>query len=212
MIDFKVSKIIASKLLKKIIFVISFSMFASSVFSEVIVKSSCWYQQKSPDLKIKKEQGCEGLVGLMRLSREITTTPFLLEKASINLFGSSILPSVGTEVVLKRSAHLRHEYFAERDDQYNISFRKICTGIGCRNNFWKGICTLLHENVNPKLKIRKCPGPTDDTEYFAAGTTVRILGYQQFGMLFALVQIIKVEGTDPEEEEKKYKFDFNEVI
>ncbi len=38
-----------------------------------------------------------------------------------------------------------------------------------------------------KGKRIDCPGPTDNTEYFSAGTVVKILGYQQMGAFFALV-------------------------
>ena len=65
----------------------------------------------------------------------------------------------------------------------------------------------------PRLKTpRSCPGPTDLTDYFAAGTTVKILGYQQMGTFFVLVQIVKIESIFPIDDEKKYDFDHGEII
>ncbi len=63
-----------------------------------------------------------------------------------------------------------------------------------------------------KGKVINCPGPTERTDYFSAGTVVKILGYQQMGAFFVLVQIVKIESTNPEADEKKYQFDRKEVI
>jgi len=64
----------------------------------------------------------------------------------------------------------------------------------------------------PLKKPPSCPGPTDLTDYFAAGTTVKILGYQQMGTFFVLVQIVKIESIFPIDDEKKYEFDHGEII
>ena len=65
----------------------------------------------------------------------------------------------------------------------------------------------------PQLKVpRSCPGPTDYTDYLAAGTVVKILGYQQMGAFFVLVQVVKIESIFPLDDEKKYEFDHNEII
>ena len=66
---------------------------------------------------------------------------------------------------------------------------------------------------SPRLKTPpSCPGPTDLTDYLAAGTTVKILGYQQMGAFFVLVQIVKIESIFPIDDEKKYVFDHGEII
>jgi hypothetical protein len=57
-----------------------------------------------------------------------------------------------------------------------------------------------------------CPGPTDLTDYLAAGTVVKILGYQQMGAFFVLVQVVKIESIFPLDDEKKYDFDHREII
>ena len=186
-------------------------------------KSSCQWSERNPD----KDWGCTGMIGLMRLSRTAITgnDPRNRKKASQILFGSEELPFVGEEVTIKRSAHLRHEYWPERDDQDVRKSQTICTGIGCRDNYQKHDCgstvgefssssIRMKGRMNyPPLKVpRSCPGPTDFTDYLAAGTVVKILGFQQMGAFFVLVQVVKIESIFPIDDEKKYKFDYNEII
>lgn len=178
---------------------------------------------------IGADQGCIGKIGLMRLNRSTyANTPFDRKRGSSILFGTEELPAVGSIVTLKRSAHLRDYYFALRDDQDVRSTDKICNRVGCINTLSLEYCN--EKDVNKKLNwingetLKKarllknirgdipCVGPTELTDYFAAGTQVKILGYQQMGAFFALVQIIKMESDDPEEDEKKYVFDRKEVI
>lgn len=171
-----------------------------------IPKGTCyWYMSGSS----ADEQGCVGMVGLMRLSREQTFgIPFQLKKASKILFGTPGLPAIGSEITIKRSAHLRSRYWMERDEQTLEKWDKICTGIDCGRSPERRCTAMPARTITPKT----CPSPTIETEYFAAGTVVKILGYQQMGQLFVLVQIVKVESNNPMEDEKKYQFDRNEVI
>jgi hypothetical protein len=188
-----------------------------------IPKFSCQWSERTPD----KDWGCTGMIGLMRLSRRVTTAndPGNRKKASLVLFGAEELPVVGAEVKIKRSAHLRHDYWPERDDQEVSRQQKICTGIGCMDNWQSKECgstvgEFSHEmlrmkgrmNLPPPKVKRSCPGPTDFTDYLAAGTVVKILGYQQMGAFFVLVQVIKIESIFPIDDEKKYDFDHNEII
>ena len=153
--------------------------------------------------------GCIGRIGLIRIRKSSENlTPETLGKASQQLFGSVELPAPGSEVLIRRSAHMRERYKRERDDQFISSAQKICVGLNC-NHLPTKPCRVLPDL---KIKIQNCPHPTYFTEYFSAGTVVKVLGYQQMGHLFALVQIVKIEGRDPEEDEKKYEFDRDEVI
>jgi hypothetical protein len=115
---------------------------------------------------------------------------------------------VGSEVSIRRPAHLRWRYTKKRDDQVLKGEEEICTGLYC-SQLPTRPCTVLPDRTT---QVKACPHPTAETQYFAPGTVVKILGYQQMGHLFALVQIVKIESGDPEEDEKKYEFDREEVI
>jgi hypothetical protein len=184
-------------------------------------KFTCQWGEMNPD----ESWGCTGMIGLMRLTRNVYgTQPSLMKKASKVLFGSEELPSVGSEITIKRSAHLRREYWPERDDQEVGKQQKICTGMGCNDNWKKGDCgksvgefSFYSRNMKDRMKFVRpkgviCPGPTDLTDYLAAGTAVKILGYQQMGAFFVLVQVVKIESIFPLDDEKKYEFDYNEII
>lgn len=158
----------------------------------------------------------------MRLSRSnFTDQPHDRKEAVRILFGGEELPAVGSEVAIKRSAHLRGYYWPDRDDQFIGTNEKICNRVGCHGTTRpRGSCARsIGENSLAALEARggkgkviNCPGPTERTDYFSAGTVVKILGYQQMGAFFVLVQIVKIESTNPEADEKKYQFDRKEVI
>ena len=187
-----------------------------------IPKSACQWAEESPEV----DWGCTGMIGLLRLSRYANFGyPSVRKKASLVLFGTEELPAVGAEVTIKRSAHLRSEYWPERDDQEVSRQQKICTGIGCMDNWQSKECgdsigefsrqsILMRDRMKlPPLKVRRsCPGPTDFTDYLAAGTVVKVLGYQQMGAFFVLVQVVKIESIFPIDDEKKYNFDHNDII
>jgi hypothetical protein len=135
-------------------------------------------------------------------------TPDALGKANKALFGSWELPPVGSEVSIRRSAYLRKHYTKTRDDQILRRSEKICIGFNCAQLPARP-CAVMPDRAT---RIDACLHPTYETNYFIAGTVVKILGYQQMGHLFALVQIVKIESGDPEEDEKKYEFDREEVI
>ena len=183
---------------------------------------TCQWGEQSP---AELGYGCTGMIGLMRLRRDVWGTyPSSHKKASRILFGTEELPAIGTEITIKRSAHLRSEYWPERDDQDVSKGQKICTGVGCKDNWQKMDCgksvgefSSLSREVKDRMNLPRpkgvmCPGPTDNTDYFAAGTTVKILGYQQMGAFFVLVQIVKIESIFPIDDEKKYVFDHGEII
>lgn len=188
-----------------------------------IPRWTCQWGEQSP---AELGYGCTGKIGLMRLRRGIYGDyPSTRKDASRTLFGTEELPAIGTEITIKRSAHLRTHYWPERDDQDVSKGQKICTGVGCRDNWQPKECGRsvgefssqaleMKDRMNfPRLKTpRSCPGPTDNTDYFAAGTTVKILGYQQMGAFFVLVQIVKIESIFPIDDEKKYVFDHGEII
>ena len=171
-----------------------------------IPRWACQWGERSP---AELGYGCTGKIGLMRLRRGVFLGyPSARKEASRILFGTEELPAIGAEITIKRSAHLRPEYWPERDDQDVIKGQKICTGVGCTNNWQPNDCGLtvgefssfarfMKNRMNePGRKTpRSCPGPTDGTDYFAAGTTVKILGYQQMGAFFVLVQIVKIMGV-----------------
>ncbi len=169
-------------------------------------KHSCqWYAGLPRD----SDFGCVGRIGLLRIRKSSENpTPEALRKASQVLFGSQELPVPGTEVVTRRSSHLRKLYIKKRDDQILAKEQKICTGFACYQLPTQA-CLVMPDRAS---KVQDCPQPTHATQYFPAGTVVRILGYQQMGHLFALVQIVKIESGDPLENEKKYEFDRDEVI
>lgn len=186
-------------------------------------KWTCQWSEKTPD----KPWGCTGMIGLFRLSRKAINgnDPGNRKEASRILFGAEELPAIGSEVIIKRSAHLRTHYWPERDDQDVSKKQKICTGVGCIDNWQSKDCgrsvgefssqalSMRIRMNSPRLKTTpSCPGPTDLTDYFAAGTTVKILGYQQMGAFFVLVQIVKIESIFPIDDEKKYVFDQGEII
>ena len=195
----------------------------SSESGEVhIPKRACQYGERAP---AELGYGCTGMIGLMRLRRSMSTYPSDRKEASRILFGTEELPAIGSEVIIKRSAHLRTHYWPERDDQNISKGKKICTGVGCIDNWQSNDCgrsvgefssAALSMRIRMKLaplkKPPSCPGPTDLTDYFAAGTTVKILGYQQMGTFFVLVQIVKIESIFPIDDEKKYEFDHGEII
>jgi hypothetical protein len=171
-----------------------------------IPKGTCQWEM---DGKFAADFGCVGKIGLMRISREqMFGMPLQIKKASQILFGTPELPAIGSEITIMRSAHLRGRYWMERDEQTLEKWDKICTGIDCGRSPERRCTAMPSRTITPKT----CPSPTIETEYFAAGTVVKILGYQQMGQLFVLVQIVKVESNDPMEDEKKYQFDRNEVI
>lgn len=180
---------------------------------------------------VEPDQGCVGKIGLMRLGRSAySTTPEAIRRYSRILFGTEELPAVGSMVAIKRSAHLRDSYFALRDEQDVSGSAKICNQVGCKDTLSERYCkeedvkSLLSNEALKKAHALKrktksragyisCPGPTEFTDYFSAGTQVKILGYQQMQYaFFILVQIIKTESDDPEEDEKRYTFDRKEVI
>ena len=196
---------------------------SSELGEDNIPKRTCQWSERTPD----KPWGCTGMIGLLRLSRKAITgnDPGNRKEASRILFGTEELPAIGSEVIIKRSAHLRAHYWPERDDQDISKGQKICTGVGCIDNWQSRGCgqsigefsshsiSMRFRMKLPSLKTRRsCPGPTDDTDYFAAGTAVKILGYQQMGAFFVLVQIVKIESIFPIDDEKKYVFDHGEII
>lgn len=187
-----------------------------------VPKNTCQWGEGSP-----YEAGCTGMIGLLRLSKEaLGSYPFVRKQKSQILFGSPELPAVGTEVTLKRSAHLRTEYWPERDDQtFNLS-EKICNETSCWNNWrkkqshcgntvgqWSFSAGTMEDQIKKSRRYTiTCPGPTDGTEYLAAGTVVKVMGYQLMGQLFILVQVVKIESVYPLDDEKKYPFDRREII
>lgn len=197
-----------------------------------------WYEYAlANSVAFEKYDPCVGMVGLMRLSRADDLNEHGRLKYSVKtLFGTNELPKPGTIVTIKRSAHLRTDYWPDRDDQIVSYDDSVCNRVGCRDTvvkkyyrcarfpantyFWnnEGVDSrdLADKNKSSQgssdFTEVKCPGPTDYTEYFSAGTKVKILGYQQMGTFFVLVQIIKIESYYPEEDEKKYVFDRKEVI
>jgi hypothetical protein len=186
-------------------------------------KRSCQWSERTPH----KSWGCTGMIGLMRLGRNVLvgSDPGPRKEASFVLFGTEELPAVGAEVTIRRSAHLRHSYWPERDDQDIGRNDKICTGVGCIDNWQRSKCgstigefsdsalAMKGRMKLPRLKSPlSCPGPTDLTDYLAAGTVVKILGYQQMGAFFVLVQVVKIESIFPLDDEKKYDFDHREII
>lgn len=187
-----------------------------------IPRWACQWGERNPE----ESWGCTGMIGLLRLNRGIYMDyPSVRKKASHILFGTEELPAMGAEVTIKRSAHLRHDYWPERDDQDVSKKQKICIGVGCIDNWQRQACgstigEFSSEAIRmrgrmklPSLKVpRSCPGPTDLTDYLAAGTVVKILGYQQMGAFFVLVQVVKIESIFPLDDEKKYDFDHDEVI
>lgn len=193
-------------LAKLILVVLGMVLSAGVTAGSNIPKRTCQWEMAGA---FAAELGCIGRIGLMRISREqMFGIPLQLKKSSQILFGTPELPAIGSEITIKRSAHLRGRYWMERDEQTLEKWDKICTGIDCGRSPERRCTAMPARTITPKT----CPSPTIDTEYFAAGTVVKILGYQQMGQLFVLVQIVKVESNDPMEDEKKYQFDRNEVI
>ncbi len=188
----------------------------------VVLKNTCqWGEPSGLDF------GCTGMIGLLRLSKTpMGTHPYARKEKSKILFGTPELPAVGTEVTLMRSAHLRPNYWPERDDQELSLSEKICNQTACWDNWRKnqGACgnsigefsfnaSMLRNQMKKKRGYTiTCPGPTDGTEYLAAGTVVKVLGYQLMGQLFILVQVVKIESVYPLDDEKKYPFDRREII
>jgi hypothetical protein len=193
------------KYILPMVFGIVFAVFAPPTVADP-PKYTCQWEMGSV---MEKDLGCVGRIGLMRIRKSSENpTPGALRKASQVLFGSPELPVAGSEVVIQRSAHLREWYEKERDDQVLTKAQKICIGNNC-SRMPPESCTVMPDRTK---RIKACLHPTYVTEYFSAGTTVKILDYQQMGHLFALVQIVKVESNDPVEDEKKYEFDREEVI
>ena len=169
-------------------------------------KLSCYRDVGS---RLENILGCVGRIGLIRIRKSSENpTPVNIENASQVLFGSPELPQPGSEVAIRRSAHMREWYDKKRDDQFIAQAQKICVGFWCKHLPVKP-CRVLPDQT---VQFPDCPHPTHATQYFPAGTVVKVLGYQQMGHLFALVQIVKIEGRDPEEDEKKYECDRDEVI
>lgn len=199
----KVTNLLWAKLM---LAVLGMALSASAMAESNIPKGTCQWEMAGA---FAAELGCIGKIGLMRISREqMFGMPLQLKKASQILFGTLELPAIGSEITIKRSAHLRARYWMERDEQTLEKWDKICTGIDCGRSPGRRCTAMPVRSKTPQT----CPSPTIETEYFAAGTVVKILGYQQMGQLFVLVQIVKVESNDPMEDEKKYQFDRNEVI
>ncbi len=95
------------------------------------------------------DEGCTGMIGLMRLSRTIfTAQPNNRKRASKILFAHEELPALGSEVVILRSAHLRGYYWPDRDDQSLSNIDKICNRVGCVNTTrpWGSCAFKIREN------------------------------------------------------------------
>jgi len=192
-------------------------------------------QRGEGDGQFPEGYGCTGRLGLIRLSRtaELKNRE-MIEDASLILFGTEELPPIDTEITIKRSAHLRTQYWPDRDDQNVGKDETICVGVGCFGNIRDSIHCMKKSlgerdvllgsknslSMEDRQKLEKCPGPTDYTDYLAAGTVVKILDYKSGGSryypqpntFFVVVEVIETESVYPMDDEKKYKFDRREII
>ncbi len=179
--------------------------------------------------------GCQGRIGLIRLSRTADLkSKEMIEEALLILFGTKEFPRFNTEITIKRSAHLRTYYWPDRDHQNVGKDEDICVGPGCFGNKRDSIhCkrktlgeqalfigTKKNITDQDRQKLENCPGPTDYTDYLAAGTVVKILDYKIPGNYYhesptthlILIEVISTEYNFPLDVEKKYNFDHREII
>ena len=177
-------------------------------------KEKCQAAMGGPE---EAELGCVGRVGLLRLSKDVVGPPVMLRYVTMSLFGQEELPEVGSEINIRRSAHLREWYDEERDEQlYSLvdvprNQPAVCTG-WCEIEPKQAYCFGFFPSKKDFDMVRDCPGPTDQTQYLGVNTKVKILGYQQLGNLFVKVQILVSDSKDPVEEDEYYEFDRDEIF
>ena len=135
--------------------------------------------------------GCTNLIGWFRVNKYSDGTPGNVGKASEALFGSRFLPLVNEAVTIKRVAYLRRILWGETND---VAFHDKPMGKG-EIQSWQPVY----------------PSTDPESDYMAAGTKVRILGYHSRDHLFALVQIISYP-LKPYEAAKTAKYDIDQVI